>query len=277
MTLNTEETTRPLAGRVAVVTGGSGGIGRAVCAKLARAGASIVAVGRNAARLDETIAEARRAAGEDLPALCLPLDVGSADDMTAMAARAVDRFGRIDVLVTCAGILRAGRRGPKPVAETTPEEWSEVIRTNLRGTFLADRAVLGVMIPQKSGDIINVSSTSGLRGFAYDAAYCASKFAIVGMSEALMEEARPHGIRVQTVLPGPVATGIWEQNRPVPPPEKTLPVERVADGVLYLLTLPRDAVLVNPVMVPFRTHRRPAWRAPAAGVGVAAGDRGETR
>ena len=129
------------------------------------------------------------------------------------------------------------------------------------------------MIRQKQGEILNLSSTSGLRGFAYDAPYCASKFGIIGMSEALREEVRRYGIRVQILLPGPVDTDIWAQNRPVPPPEMTLPVDRVTEMALYLIGLPRDTTLVNPVIVPLRPHRRPAWR--SAGPGVAVAGRGE--
>ena len=128
------------------------------------------------------------------------------------------------------------------------------------------------MKSRRRGDIINVSSTSGLRGFAYDAAYCASKFGIIGLSEALAEEVRRSGIRVQAICPGPAATAMWDQNLPVPPPEQTMPVERVVDLLMYLLTLPRDTVLHNPVIVPLRSHRRPAFRAPGPGAAVGRGE-----
>ena len=260
---------RPFADRVAIVTGGSSGIGRAVCVALARAGASVVAVGRSAARLDETLEQARRAGGGGF--LSLVLDVGREEDMTRMAERVVERFGRIDTLVASAGILRNGS-GPKTAMELTLDDWHAIIRTNLRGTFLSNRAVLPSMLQRKSGDIVNISSTSGLRGFAYDAAYCASKFGILGLSEALAEEVRRSGIRVQSICPGPAATAMWEQNLPVPPPEQTMPVERVVDLLMYILTLPRDTLLHNPVIVPLRSHRRPAFRAPGPGVAVGRGE-----
>jgi len=264
----------PLAGKVAIVTGAGGGIGRATARALARSGAAIVAVGRTPERLEETLALARDAAGAVAPGFAETADITSEDDMRRMAERTVERLGRIDILIASAGILRAAAGGPKPAVDTPIEEWTTVLRTNLRGTFLSNRAVLPAMMRQKSGDIVNVASTSALKGFAYDAAYCASKFGILGMSEALHEEARLSGVRVQTLLPGPVETGIWEQNRPVPPPEKSLEVAQVAETILYLVTLPRDAVLHGPVMVPFRVHRRPAWRAAVLG-GVAA-TRGES-
>src|SRR3989441_8721111 len=262
---------RPLADRVAIVTGGSSGIGRGACVALARAGASVVAVGRSAARLEETIEQARRAVGGDGGLLSLALDVGREEDMARMAERVLERFERIDILVASAGILRNGS-GPRTATELTLDDWNAIIRTNLRGTFLSNRAVLPAMLRRRSGDIINVSSTSGLRGFAYDAAYCASKFGIIGLSEALAEEVRRSGIRVQAICPGPAATAMWDQNLPVPPPEQTMPVERVVDLLMYILSLPRDTVLHNPVIVPFRSHRRPAFRAPGPGAAVGRGE-----
>ena len=263
---------KPLDGMVAVVTGGSSGIGRSAAIAFARAGASVVAVGRSAARLEETIAEAEKAGtASGASHLSLVLDVGSEEDMARMADRTLERFGRIDILLASAGILRSGK-GPKTATELSPADWNAILRTNLRGTFLSNRAVLPAMLRQKSGDIINVSSTSGLRGFAYDAAYCASKFGIIGLSESLSEEVRRSGIRVTTICPGPAGTAMWDQNLPVPPPEKTMPVERVTELILYSVTLPRDTVLHNPVIVPLRSHRRPAFRAPGPGASIGRGE-----
>ena len=263
---------KPLDGMVAVVTGGSSGIGRSAAIAFARAGASVVAVGRSAARLEETIAEAGKAGpSPGAGHLSLVLDVGSEEDMARMAERVLERFGRIDILLASAGILRSGK-GPKTATELTPADWNAILRTNLRGTFLSNRAVLPAMLRQKSGDIINVSSTSGLRGFAYDAAYCASKFGIIGLSESLSEEVRRSGIRVTTICPGPAGTAMWDQNLPVPPPEKTMPVERVTELILYTVTLPRDTMLHNPVIVPLRSHRRPAFRAPGPGASIGRGE-----
>jgi NAD(P)-dependent dehydrogenase (short-subunit alcohol dehydrogenase family) len=265
----------PLDGKVAIVTGASSGIGRATAAALAAAGARVAGVGRDVARLQASLdAAAAAAAAAGVPGfegLPLALDVGREEDMRAMADRTIDRFGRIDILVTSAGVLRAHRPGPRSILDTEVEEWRTVLGTNLRGLFLSNRAVLPAMMKQKTGDILNLSSTSGLRGFAYDGPYCASKFAALGFTESLAEEVRPFGIRVQALLPGPVATGIWSQNLPVPPPEKTIPVERVTDLVLHLLALPRDAMYLNPVVVPMRIHRRPAGRAAGPGGGGGAG------
>jgi NAD(P)-dependent dehydrogenase (short-subunit alcohol dehydrogenase family) len=136
------------------------------------------------------------------------------------------------------------------------QEWGAVIDTNLKGTFLCNRAVLPIMIKQRGGQIINISSTSGLKGRAFDSVYCASKFGIIGLSEALSEEVRQYGIRVHVVLPDAVDTPIWEQNAPVRAPEDSLSPERIASVITYLVGLPGDTVLENLVIRPLRTRRR---------------------
>lgn len=262
--------TRPLVGKVAIVTGGGSGIGRETSLVLAEAGAAVVVVGRTLRSLEETVEEIHRLGGDTVPARACTADVRCEDELATMVAETVETLGHIDILVCSAGLLRAVKAGPKPVAKLTYEEWSEVIQTNLRGTFLSSKSVLPTMIRQRSGDIVHLSSTSGLRGYAYDSAYCSSKFGIIGFSESLREEVRRYGIRVQTLLPGPVDTAIWEQNRPVPPPEKVLPVRRVAETIAFLLTLPSSTMIDHPTIIPFRPHHRPAWR--TAGPGAHAGD-----
>jgi NAD(P)-dependent dehydrogenase (short-subunit alcohol dehydrogenase family) len=264
-----------LDGKVAIVTGGGSGIGRETSLILAEAGADVMVVGRTLPSLEATVEEIRRIGNGRLSARACTADVRREEELTAMVAETVEALGRIDILVCSAGLLRAVKAGPKPVAKLSYDEWSAVIQTNLRGTFLSSKAVLPTMIRQRSGDIIHLSSTSGLRGYAYDSAYCSSKFGIIGFSESLREEVRRFGIRVQTLLPGPVDTGIWEQNRPVPPPEKVLPVRRVAETITFLLALPRSTMMDHPTIIPFRPHHRPAWR--TAGPGAhAGGARGES-
>jgi NAD(P)-dependent dehydrogenase (short-subunit alcohol dehydrogenase family) len=258
-----------LEGRVAVVTGGGSGIGRETSLTLAQAGAAIVVVGRTLGSLKDTVEQIHQQRDDTIPARACVADVRREDELEAMVAETVETLGHIDILVCSAGMLRAVQAGPKPVAKLTYDEWSAVIQTNLRGTFLSSKAVLPTMIRQRSGDIVHLSSTSGLRGYAYDSAYCSSKFGIIGFSESLREEVRRYGIRVQTLLPGPVDTDIWEQNRPVPPPEKVLPVRRVAETIAFLLTLPRSTMMDHPTIIPFRPHHRPAWR--TAGPGTHAG------
>lgn len=240
-----------LSGHVAIVTGGTVGIGYDTCRALARAGAHVVAVGRNGEKLKSLVAEIEQLTTES-KALGLPLDVREERDMEEMARRTLDTFGRIDSLIASAGILRAGEGRITKFQQMTIEEWDDVLDTNLKGVFLSNRAVLPAMINQRSGDIINLSSTSGRKGYAYDSAYCASKFGVIGLSEALAEEVRNYGVRVQVVLPGAIDTGMWDQNGPLPPPAAILPVERVADLIINLLSLPEDTILAGPVIEPFK-------------------------
>ncbi len=244
---------RRLATRVAIVTGGSSGIGRATCLGLAREGASVVVVGTDRERINQVVAALDRGSPRGADHFGLALDVRNEAHMEEMATRTVDRFGRIDILVACAGILRPLGTPPKPLARVSEGEWDEVIDINLKGAFLGNRAVLPTMLGQKQGDIVNVSSVSGLKGRAHDAPYCASKFALIGMTESLAAEVGSRGIRVQSVVPGAVDTPIWQQNAPVPVPRGALTPDRVADLIVHMLTVPADTVLQSPVVVPFQT------------------------
>jgi NAD(P)-dependent dehydrogenase (short-subunit alcohol dehydrogenase family) len=229
-----------LRGRVAIVTGGTVGLGRAVARELSREGAQVAVVGRDAERLERCLAEIADGASGSTP-LAIVADVTRAADMQAMAERTLERFGRIDILVASAGILRARGAGLKTLAQISAAEWDEVLETNLTGVFLANRAVLPAMLRQGSGHVINVSSTSGRKGYAFDAAYCASKFGILGLTQALAAEVRARGVKVEALLPGALDTGMWDQNGPLVRPDYAIPVERAVDAVLYLLRLPRDA------------------------------------
>ena len=238
-----------LDGRVCVVTGASSGIGRSTCVALAAAGAQVVAVGRDGPRLQQAAALADAAGGARRPALTLALDVRAEADMQRMAADTLARFGRIDALVHSAGVLRAPGASLRVVAQMPNFEWDEVLDINLRGTFLANRAVLPAMLAQGSGDILNLTSRSGLVGMAFDAPYSASKFGVVGLTQALADEVGPEGIRVQALAPGKFATEVLAQiglpqGGDIPPPE------RVADTIRFLLALPPDTRLATPVIDP---------------------------
>jgi NAD(P)-dependent dehydrogenase (short-subunit alcohol dehydrogenase family) len=245
---------RDLEGRCVIVTGASGGIGSA-CAKLfAARGARLALVDRDEAKLSALAAEV----GAD--ALTLVLDVTAEADMAQMASRTLQRFGGIDVLVAAAGILRTGGE-PRTVLDTSYDEWRTVIEVNLTGAFLSNRAVLAAMLERGYGDIVNISSTTGRQGRAYDAPYAASKFGIVGLSESLAEEVGRRGVRVQTLLPDAVRTTIWDQSgtTALKPPHMLSP-DRVAEFVHYLITLPRDAFLLNPAIYPLNVRTRRAAR-----------------
>lgn len=244
-------------GKVAIVTGGSIGIGMSTAVALARQGARVVVVGRNRARLDKALGEIGRKTGTR-DSIGLALDVRRESHMEKMARRTLDHFGRIDILVTAAGMLRAKGGFLRTVQQMSVEEWDEVIDTNLKGVFLSNRAVIPIMIQQRSGGIINLSSTSGRKGLAFDSAYCASKFGVIGLSEALAEELRQYGIRVQVLLPGAIETGMWGQN-PLPPPKDIISPERVADIIVHLITLPEDAILETLIVEPLKRHVGVGW------------------
>ena len=181
-----------------------------------------------------------------------------------MAARTLERWGRIDMLVNSAGLLRPATGGLQGIVQTPVEEWDEVIDINLKGTFLTNRAVLPAMIEQRGGDIVNLSSKSGRRGLAFDAPYCASKFGVIGLTEAIAEEVREYGVRVQVLLPSTFQTGVWSQAGPLPEPTGLPPPERVADAILFMLSMPADAVLPSPIVEPLGTSAESGWRGGAS-------------
>lgn len=194
------DTEKELAGQVAVVTGAARGIGEAISRKLGSMGAHVVLVARDGARLDE-VHEAMEAAGETSTAY--PLDLRSTGAVERFSAELRDRWKRCDVLINNAGVGRFG----EPLHEMTPETWDETMETNLRGPFLLIRAVAPLMIAQKSGHIINISSLAGHNPVPNGAAYSASKWGLNGLTYSVAEELRPHGIRVSVIAPGSVNTG----------------------------------------------------------------------
>jgi len=244
--------------RVAIVTGGTSGIGHATAIALAREGAHVVIVARTASRIVETIAALERSTPAAGTFAGVPADVTVEEDMTAMAERTLARFGRIDVLVACAGIGRppdADGVIARPVAKLSSGEWDAVIDTNLKGTFLSNRAVLRSMIARRRGDIINVASARGaVRGQAFAAAYCASKFGVVGLSQALAEELAAYAIRVQVLLPDVTRTQLLERSTLSSRLGPLLPVERVAAAIVTMLTLPGDTVLREAVVAPMHAR-----------------------
>jgi NAD(P)-dependent dehydrogenase (short-subunit alcohol dehydrogenase family) len=189
-----------LADRVAVVTGAAKGMGGTISAALAAEGAHLVLAAREPGPLSalaETLA--RRAGGRR--ALSVPTDVSDERQVAALARRAVDEFGRIDILVNAAGVI-----GPieTPLHKIAPEDWDRVQNVNLRGVFLCCRAVVPTMIEQRSGKIINIAGTSGLRGYRYRAAYSSSKWGVRGLTRTLALEVGPYGVNVNAICPGVV-------------------------------------------------------------------------
>jgi NAD(P)-dependent dehydrogenase (short-subunit alcohol dehydrogenase family) len=246
--------------KVAIVTGGSSGIGRAVSLALAASGFHVTIVGRTPKYIEATLGQLKSITRADQKPLHLglALDVACEKDMQEMTAQTLDRFGRIDLLVASAGIgKKAGssRVIPYSTATLPPDEWEAVIGVNLTGTFLSNRAVLVPMISQRSGHIINICSSTtphGLHGTPYAPAYSASKFGVVGLTESIAEEVSSYGIRVQAVFPGAVETPLVDNTMLAKPFGGTIRAENFADTIMRLVAQPEDATVVHPHVIPFR-------------------------
>ncbi len=244
-----------LADKVIVITGGTGGIGLATAQAVATDGGSVVICDVNGERIAECVEAVSQTSSPDR-VHGIQVDVRSEDDAQRMTAETLDRFGRLDGLVAAAGILRKRGTSPKPLIKVTLDEWNAVLETNLTGIFLTNRAVLPTMIKQRTGTVINISSVSGLRGRAHDGPYCASKFGVIGLTQAVAEEVRGYGVKVMSVLPDAIDTPMWQQNHPIPPPSESLPPQRVAELILFLLKQPEDTILVGPVIAPLGARSR---------------------
>jgi 3-oxoacyl-[acyl-carrier protein] reductase len=191
-----------LAGAVSLVTGASRGIGRAIAQAVAREGATVVLAARDQRRLEESAATITAAGGK---AAAMTLDVSSRASVEAMIAKVLADHGRLDHLINNAGITRDNL-----LLRMKPEQWDEVLATNLTGTFLCTQAALKPMIRQRSGRIVSVTSVVGLSGNAGQANYAASKAGIVGFTKSVAREVASRGITVNAVAPGFIETDMTD-------------------------------------------------------------------
>jgi NAD(P)-dependent dehydrogenase (short-subunit alcohol dehydrogenase family) len=192
-----------LSGQVALVTGGGRGIGRAIAAALARAGASVAVLARSAAQLDEVVSDITRTGGR---AFACPADVTDRTAVESAVAAVGQTLGPIDLLVNNAGIGEP----VGPLAEADPDEWWRCLAVNLRGPLLCSRAVLPGMLARGSGRIVNVASGAGTRAIPNLSAYVTSKAALIRLTENIAAEVRGAGVRVFAVQPGTVRTAMTE-------------------------------------------------------------------
>ena len=216
------DTDQILAGKVALVTGGSRGIGRAIAEAYARAGAKVFICGRNADHLGRAIDQVRGVGVIE----GIAGDVGDPLDVERIVQATINRFGAVHVLVNNASIL-----GPRqPLSQYPVADWSEVLRINLTGIFLMVRAVLPIMFEQRMGSIINLSSGVAKKGRARWGAYAVSKAGVEGLTQVLADEVSASGIRVNTVNPAPTRTEMRALAYPsedplnLPTPDEILPV-----------------------------------------------------
>jgi len=191
-----------LSDKVAIVTGASRGIGRAIALALAAQGAKVVASARNAEALTQLVEEIKAEGGD---ALAVVGDVALEDDANNLVKQAVEAYGQVDVFVNNAGITRDGL-----LLRMKNDDWDAVLDTNLKGAFLCTRAVAKVMSKQRSGRIINISSVVGEMGNAGQANYCASKAGLLGLTKSVARELARRNVTVNAITPGFITTEMTE-------------------------------------------------------------------
>ena len=182
--------------KVAIITGGGTGIGKAISLAFANEGAAVALAGRNLSRLEEVVKDIRARGGK---AKAIQTDIADHEQVKRMVAQTIDEFGQIDILVNNAAAIPTNRAD---VADMNLDNWHEALKVNLTGTMLCSREVLKYMIPRRSGSIVNVSSIAGISGHPAESPYCVSKWGIVGFTEVLAIEAGKHNIRVNCISPG---------------------------------------------------------------------------
>jgi 3-oxoacyl-[acyl-carrier protein] reductase len=216
----------------ALITGAGKGIGKAIALALAKEGVNVILVARTQDELDNVAAKARSLR---VKALAITADVAEINSVNAAVETALAEFGTIDILINNAGIAAFGK-----FLELESAAWERIIQVNLMGTYYMTRAVLPNMIERQIGDIINISSTAGLSGNALTSAYSASKFAVMGLTESLMQEVRKHNIRVTALMPSTVATEMAKDLKLTGGnPDKVMQAEDMAELIIAQLKLNR--------------------------------------
>jgi len=242
-------------GQLAIVTGASSGLGEATAVRLAELGAHVALLARSRDDLDRVAARISGAGGDAFPE---PADLADPDAVVAAAERAISSAGPPRVLVNA-----AATDAPGPAEEVPVADWQRVIAVNLTAPFLLSRAVFPHMRAAGGGTIVNVSSVAGRRGWANASAYCATKFGLTGLTQALAAEGAPHAIRVVCLYPGAMAThwGTWNaagQDQPrQAAPEDSLPPEDVAGYIGWLVCASAHMVVTEAVVAPIRERGWP--------------------
>ena len=228
--------------KLAVVTGGSKGIGKALLMQLAREGFSLATCARNV----EALAEVRQEILEKNPSVSFfyqQADMAKPDEVRQFSEAIVQLGVPINVLVNNAGVFIPGQ-----IHTEGPGVFEQTMHTNVFGVYHLTRALLPGMIEQRGGHIFNVCSTASITAYANGGSYCVSKFALLGMSKVLREELKPHNIRVTSVLPGATLTASWEGTEL--PPERFMPPEDVAEAIVAAYQLSARTVVEEIVLRP---------------------------
>lgn len=235
--------------QVALITGASRGIGRAIALRLAQVGATTVLAARTVTDL-HTVAEEIQRGGHET--MSIPTDVTNDQQLETLVQKSVERFGYVDILINNAG----GGTPRTLIAKAQVRDWEWTLRTNLWATMYLTRLVLPHMIQRRTGVIINIGSLAGLTGRAGESAYAAAKFGVRGFSQALFEEVREFGIKVCTIYPGYVDTALIPPNRRVDR-DKMISPQDVAEAVLSIvITSPRSCptdIVLQPQHDPMKT------------------------
>ncbi|WP_166239842.1 3-ketoacyl-ACP reductase [Paenibacillus turpanensis] len=223
--------------KTAIITGAGKGIGKAAAQALAKQGVRLGLLARSASDLEALQHELKQNYGVDV--FYAAADVSKPEEVKPASAQLIEQLGVVDILINNAGIATFGT-----VLDMDPAEWERIIQVNLMGTYYVTRAVLPAMLERKQGDIINVASTAGERGFATGSAYCASKFAVMGLTEALFHEVRKSNIRVTALTPSTVNTELAAKaGLPIGEEDRMMQPEDVAQLIVSALMLPPRVVM----------------------------------
>lgn len=233
-----------LADKVVLVTGGARGLGAATCHCLAEAGLKVVVADLRRELADQVVQSIQAASGE---AIALELDVTDPNQITQVIDQVIDRYGKIDVLVNNAGIDVTCS-----IEELDVADWQQVINVNLNGPFYLSKAVFSYMRQNGGGQIINIVSTAAKRAWANASAYHASKWGLLGFTQALHVEGRPHQIKVTAVIAGGMRTPFLLERFPEIDATTLQDPQNVAETIRYLLMQPRDTVISEIMVLPMK-------------------------
>ncbi len=233
-------TNSSLAGKTALITGASRGIGFAIAQRLGQCGARVALCGRHQDTLDAACARLRNDA---IDAFALTADVSRSAQVASLVEKTLARFGAVDFLVNNAGTGRFG-----PVQEFSESDWDNMLDTNLKGVFLVSRAVMPTMISRGQGHIVNISSLAGKNSFPGGSLYCASKWGLLGLTYCMAEDLRSHGVRVTAICPGSVATEFGHPS--TKNVQKMLQPHDVAHAVEMVITAEPQSFISEVVMRP---------------------------